>query len=124
MAPPQRDDQKAEGNVINFFAHVSVGRIAVRTALVVVAALGATDSTAQITMPQPLERREVATGVYVMQHPDGSSNSAFVVTDSVVLVFDADVRSADQVLAAIRRQAARGMSDLLLRLVPLGRARR
>jgi glyoxylase-like metal-dependent hydrolase (beta-lactamase superfamily II) len=46
---------------------------------------------------------EATDDVYVMQHPAGSSNSAFVVTPEGVVVFDADIRTADQVLAAIRR---------------------
>ena len=50
-----------------------------------------------------LELRELAEDVYVMQHPLGSSNSVFVVTEEGVVVFDADIRTADQVFAAIRR---------------------
>ncbi len=50
-----------------------------------------------------LELRELAEDVYVMQHPAGSSNSIFVVTEEGVVVFDADIRTADQVFAAIRR---------------------
>jgi glyoxylase-like metal-dependent hydrolase (beta-lactamase superfamily II) len=50
-----------------------------------------------------LELRELIENVYVMQHPAGSSNSIFVVTDEGVVVFDADIRTADQVFAAIRR---------------------
>ena len=54
--------------------------------------------------PQPqLEQREIAQNVWTMQHPLGSSNSTFIVTDEGVFVWDADVRTADQVLAAIRR---------------------
>ncbi len=50
-----------------------------------------------------MEQRAIADDVYVMQHPFGSSNSTFVVTDEGVVVFDADIRTADQVLRAIRR---------------------
>ena len=50
-----------------------------------------------------MELRKIADDVYVMQHPFGSSNSIFVVTDEGVVVFDADIRTADQVFAAIRR---------------------
>ncbi len=50
-----------------------------------------------------MELREIADDVYVMQHPSGSSNSTFVVTDEGVVVFDADIRTADQVFRAIRR---------------------
>ena len=54
--------------------------------------------------PQPqLEQREIAQNIWTMQHPLGSSNSTFIVTDEGVFVWDADVRTADQVLAAIRR---------------------
>ena len=49
-----------------------------------------------------MELREVADDVYVMQHPTGSSNSVFIVTGEGVVVFDADIRTADQVFTAIR----------------------
>ena len=41
--------------------------------------------------------------IYMMQNSLASGNSTFVITDEGVLVFDADLRSGDQVLAAIRR---------------------
>ena len=50
-----------------------------------------------------MELRKIADNVYVMQHPAGSSNSMFVVTDEGVVIFDGDIRTADQVFAAIRR---------------------
>ncbi len=50
-----------------------------------------------------MELRKIADNVYVMQHPTGSSNSMFVVTDEGVVVWDGDIRTADQVLAAVRR---------------------
>ena len=50
-----------------------------------------------------MELREITEDVYVMQHPSGSSNSIFIVTGEGVVVFDADIRTADQVFAAIRR---------------------
>jgi cyclase len=50
-----------------------------------------------------MELVKVADNVYVMQHPEGSSNSTFVITEDGVLVFDTDIRTADQTLAAIRR---------------------
>ncbi len=63
-----------------------------------------TDSqAAEQSAPKPMELRKIADNIYVMQHPTGSSNSAFVVTPDGVLVFDADVRTANQVMAAIRR---------------------
>jgi glyoxylase-like metal-dependent hydrolase (beta-lactamase superfamily II) len=45
---------------------------------------------------------KVAEDVYMMQHPQGSSNSTFVITPEGVVVFDTDIRTADQTLAAIR----------------------
>ena len=54
--------------------------------------------------PEPqLEQRQVAENIWTMQHPLGSSNSTFIVTDEGVFVWDADVRTAGQVLSAIRR---------------------
>jgi glyoxylase-like metal-dependent hydrolase (beta-lactamase superfamily II) len=54
--------------------------------------------------PEPqLEQRKIAENIWTMQHPLGSSNSTFIVTDDGVFVWDADVRTAPQVLAAIRR---------------------
>ena len=50
-----------------------------------------------------MELRKIADNVYVMQHPTGSSNSMFVVTDEGVVVWDGDIRTSDQVFAAIRR---------------------
>lgn len=50
-----------------------------------------------------MELREIAPDVYVLQHPTGSSNSAFFVTEEGVVVFDSDIRTADQLFAAIRR---------------------
>lgn len=50
-----------------------------------------------------MELVKVADDVYVMQNPEGSSNSTFVLTPDGVVVFDTDVRTADQTLAAIRR---------------------
>lgn len=50
-----------------------------------------------------MELRKIADNVYVMQHPTGSSNSMFVVTDEGVVVWDGDIRTADQVFAAVRR---------------------
>ena len=50
-----------------------------------------------------MELRKIADNVYVVQHPTGSSNSMFVVTDEGVVVWDGDIRTSDQVFAAIRR---------------------
>ena len=54
-------------------------------------------------VPPTMELRKIAPDVYTMQHPFGSSNSTFVVTPDGVLVFDADIRTADQTFAAIRK---------------------
>ncbi|MBT3792394.1 MAG: MBL fold metallo-hydrolase [Rhodospirillales bacterium] len=48
--------------------------------------------------------RTVTDGVYMMENGRGSSNSTFVVTKEGVLVLDFDIRTADQVLAAIRKK--------------------
>lgn len=50
-----------------------------------------------------MTRHQVTDGVYMMQNERGSSNATFVITDDGVVVFDADVRTAPQVLAAIRQ---------------------
>lgn len=47
--------------------------------------------------------KQLADNVYLMEHPTGSSNAAFVLTNDGVLVFDFDIRTADQTLAAIRK---------------------
>jgi len=46
---------------------------------------------------------QLADAVYFMQNSAGSSNSVFVITDEGALVFDFDIRTADQTLAAIRK---------------------
>jgi cyclase len=62
--------------------------------------LGAPFASAQSVR---MELREIAPDVYVLQHPTGSSNSAFFVTEDGVVVFDSDIRTADQLFDAIRR---------------------
>lgn len=54
-------------------------------------------------VPPKMELRTIAPDVYTMQHPFGSSNSTFVVTNDGVLVFDADIRTANQTMEAIRK---------------------
>jgi len=54
---------------------------------------------AQVKMTQT----RLAENVYFMQNSGGSSNSVFFITDDGVLVFDFDIRTADQTLAAIRK---------------------
>ena len=77
---------------------------------VLLAAAGA--AAAQI-VPR-MELVEVADDVYVLQHPAGSSNSVFVVTEEGVVVFDADIRTADQVLQAIRRTTDRRIRLMII----------
>src|SRR5262244_1057890 len=47
--------------------------------------------------------KQIANNVYFMENPTGSSNATFVITNDGVLVFDFDIRTADQALAAIRK---------------------
>jgi glyoxylase-like metal-dependent hydrolase (beta-lactamase superfamily II) len=56
-------------------------------------------SSAQVKMTMT----KIADGIYFMQNSGGSGNSSFVITDEGVLVFDFDIRTADQTLAAIRK---------------------
>jgi cyclase len=58
---------------------------------------------AQDAGPDRMEMKKIAEDVYFMENSRGSSNAVFVVTSDGVLLFDADIRSADQVLAAIRK---------------------
>jgi glyoxylase-like metal-dependent hydrolase (beta-lactamase superfamily II) len=74
-----------------------------RTAIVAaVAAFVSAPADAQF-VPPTMELKKIAPDVYMMQHPFGSSNSTFVVTPDGVLVFDADIRTADQTMAAVRK---------------------
>ncbi len=75
----------------------------VACATAIAASAAGLSTAADKPAPQAMALRKVADNVYVMQHPTGSSNAAFVVTPDGVLVFDADVRTGDQVMAAIRR---------------------
>jgi len=50
-----------------------------------------------------MNMKQIADGVYFMENSRGSSNSTFFITDEGVLVFDFDINTADQTLAAIRR---------------------
>jgi glyoxylase-like metal-dependent hydrolase (beta-lactamase superfamily II) len=74
-------------------------RIAVAAAL---ASIAVAPATAQFKTAV-MDLKKVAPDVYMMEHPFGSSNSTFVVTPDGVLVFDADIRTADQTFAAIRK---------------------
>ena len=83
----------------------STGRTIARTVagplVLATLALSTIPATAQ-TVPQMVQRK-LADNVYMMEHPTGSSNSTFIVTDEGVFVWDADIRTGDQVMAAIRR---------------------
>jgi len=74
-------------------------RIHIVRTLVFVFALLPAIALAQVKMTMS----KLADGVYFMQNSAGSSNSVFFVTDEGVLVFDFDIRTADQTLAAIRK---------------------
>ena len=53
--------------------------------------------------PDRMTMQKIAEDVYFLENSRGSSNAVFIVTSDGVLLFDADIRSADQVLAAIRK---------------------
>ena len=57
----------------------------------------------QAPLQARMDLRKVAPDVYMMESSLGSSNAVFVVTPDGVLVWDADIKSADQVIAAIRK---------------------
>ena len=80
-------------------------RIRSSVAMLGLAALAMLAGDQKVTAAQAarMELRKIADDVYVMQHPTGSSNSMFVVTEEGVVVWDGDIRTADQVFAAIRR---------------------
>ena len=71
----------------------------------IVAAMGlwAAPVLAQDSGPARMEMKKIAEDVYFLENSRGSSNAVFVVTPDGVLVLDADIRTADQVLAAIRK---------------------
>ena len=66
-----------------------------------------TGSAAAQTPAPVMQLKKLAPDVYMMQNPTGSSNSSFIVTHDGVVVFDADIRTADQTLAAIRKTTDR-----------------
>jgi len=57
---------------------------------------------AHAAQPARMEQRKIAENVYVMQNPSGSSNAMFVVTDEGVVVWDGDIRTADEVSRMIK----------------------
>jgi glyoxylase-like metal-dependent hydrolase (beta-lactamase superfamily II) len=83
-------------------------------AIAVAAIALCTPAQAQFAPPPQMELKKIATDVYMMQHPAGSSNSAFVVTPDGVLVFDADIRTADQTMAAIRKTTDKKVKYLVI----------
>jgi hypothetical protein len=78
--------------------------IIARTSVVVGLFVGTLALSTSAVAQQP---RKIADNVYMMENPTGSSNSTFVVTDEGIFVWDADIRSADQVVAAIRAPPTR-----------------
>jgi cyclase len=80
-----------------------------RAIMVLLAALAALSIGAAPAMaqddadPARMTMQKIAADVYFLENSRGSSNAVFVVTPDGVLVFDADLRTADQVLAAIRK---------------------
>lgn len=77
-------------------------RVLIGGGAVVAAALALT-LAAPVKAQDKMDLRPITDGVYMMQNARGSSNAAFVITDDGVVVLDADVRTAPQVLAAIRK---------------------
>jgi glyoxylase-like metal-dependent hydrolase (beta-lactamase superfamily II) len=69
----------------------------------IAAVIWATPAMAQDAGPARMEMKKIAEDVYFLENSRGSSNAVFVVTPDGVLVLDADIRTADQVLAAIRK---------------------
>jgi glyoxylase-like metal-dependent hydrolase (beta-lactamase superfamily II) len=78
------------------------------------ALLAPAPAAAQFAPPPTMELRKIAPDVYTMQHPFGSSNSTFVVTPDGVLVFDADIRTAAQTFAAIRKTTDRKIKYVVI----------
>ena len=74
-----------------------------RFAGLVVAAAIALTLARPVLAQDKMDLRPVTEGVYMMENSRGSSNAAFIITNDGVVVFDADVRTAPQVLAAIRK---------------------
>lgn len=77
--------------------------------LLMICASDSAAAQARATMKQ----HRIADGVYMMENSSGSGNSTFLITDEGVVVFDADVRTADQVLAAIRKLTDRKVRYLI-----------
>src|SRR6476620_454372 len=71
--------------------------------IVAAAGIWAAQVLAQDAGPARMDMKKIAEDVYFLENSRGSSNAVFVVTRDGVLVFDADLKTADQVLAAIRK---------------------
>lgn len=85
-----------------------------RLNFVYAAAVAALASLAAPAMAQDkMELRTVTDGVYMMQNDRGSSNATFVVTPEGVVVLDADLRTADQVLTQIRKMTDKKVKYLI-----------
>jgi len=91
-------------------ARTTCARIAIAAAFAVTAAAPASAQFKTAVM----EMKKIAPDVYMMQHPFGSSNSTFFVTPDGVLVFDADIRTADQTFAAIRKVTDKKVKYLIV----------
>jgi glyoxylase-like metal-dependent hydrolase (beta-lactamase superfamily II) len=61
-----------------------------------------------------MKQHRIGDGVYMMENSEGSGNSTFFITDEGVVLFDADVRTADQVLAAIRKLTDKNVRYLII----------
>ncbi|HEU0070073.1 MAG TPA: MBL fold metallo-hydrolase [Alphaproteobacteria bacterium] len=89
-------------------------RVFSRLNFVYAAAVAALASLAAPAMAQDkMELRTVTDGVYMMQNDRGSSNATFVVTPEGVVVLDADLRTADQVLTQIRKMTDKKVKYLI-----------
>jgi glyoxylase-like metal-dependent hydrolase (beta-lactamase superfamily II) len=80
---------------------IMLWQIVLGSVVAVTILLGLTGSPA--AAQDKMEQHQVTDGVYLMQNSRGSGNSTFIITNDGVVVFDADIRTADQVLAAIRQ---------------------
>ena len=81
------------------------GILAAATGVLVLAQAGIRSPAAAQTEPlvARMDIKKIADDVYFMENSLGSGNGVFVVTPEGVFVWDADIRTADQTLAAIRK---------------------
>ena len=71
--------------------------------IVLAAGLWTAPALAQDAGPDGMTMKKIAEDVYFMENNRGSGNCTFVVTPDGVFLFDADLRTADLVLAQIRK---------------------